>query len=183
MENIAKISNNTGFYEQLFKKVLFTTSVVTIVSLSYLFWIYENSDSSFLPFLIVALALIKTVFIVRLTFIQLSKIIGESHQLTHVLTLFGVLIVLIVLSFSADYLALYVLSSESFKIATVLNGSSFLQFFEFTYFSLITFSSVGFGDIVPLTISGKLLVMMEVFLSFLVLIFGIANINRIHVNK
>ncbi|GMN11113.1 hypothetical protein MTsPCn9_21820 [Croceitalea sp. MTPC9] len=183
MENITKISNNTGFYEQLFKKVLFTTSVVTIVSLSYLFWIYENSDSSFLPFLIVGLALIKTVFIVRLTFIQLSKIIGESHQLTHVLTLFGVLIVLIVLSFSADYLALYVLNSESFKIATVLNGSSFLQFFEFTYFSLITFSSVGFGDIVPLTISGKLLVMMEVFLSFLVLVFGIANINRIHVNK
>ncbi|SNR37800.1 potassium channel family protein [Dokdonia pacifica] len=183
MENITKISNNTGFYEQLFKKVLFTTSVVTIVSLSYLFWIYENSDSSFLPFLIVGLALIKTVFIVRLTFIQLSKIIGESHQLTHVLTLFGVLIVLIVLSFSADYLALYVLNSESFKIATVLNGSSFLQFFEFIYFSLITFSSVGFGDIVPLTISGKLLVMMEVFLSFLVLVFGIANINRIHVNK
>ena len=183
MEDITKISNNTGFYEQLFKKVLFTTSVVTIVSLSYLFWIYENSDSSFLPFLIVGLALIKTVFIVRLTFIQLSKIIGESHQLTHVLTLFGVLIVLIVLSFSADYLALYVLNSESFKIATVLNGSSFLQFFEFIYFSLITFSSVGFGDIVPLTISGKLLVMMEVFLSFLVLVFGIANINRIHVNK
>jgi hypothetical protein len=27
------------------------------------------------------------------------------------------------------------------------------------------------------------LVMMEVFLSFLVLVFGIANINRIHVDK
>ena len=123
------------------------------------------------------------IFIVRLTFIQLSKIIGESHQLTHVLTLFAVLIVLIILSFSADYLALYVLNSENFKSATSLEGSFFKGFFEFTYFSLITFSSVGFGDIVPLTIPGKLLVIMEVFLSFLVLVFGIANINRIHVNK
>lgn len=183
MEDITKTSNNAGFYKQLFKKVLLTASVVTALSLSYLLWAKESPDSSFLPLLIVGLALIKTVFIVRLTFIQLSKIIGESHQLTHVLTLFAVLIVLIVLSFSADYLALYVLGSENFKSASSLNGSFFLQFFEFIYFSLITFSSVGFGDIVPLTISGKLLVIMEVFLSFLVLVFGIANINRIHVNK
>ena len=181
--NTIEKSERIGFYKQLFKKVLLTASIVIALSLSYILWVGVDSASQFLPFIIVGLALIKTVFIVRLTFIQLSKIIGESHQLTHILTLFGVLIVLIVLSFSADYLALYVLNSESFKIATVLNGSSFLQFFEFTYFSLITFSSVGFGDIVPLTISGKLLVMMEVFLSFLVLVFGIANINRIHVNK
>lgn len=183
MEDITNIPKDTGFYEQLFKKVLFTTGVVALLSLSYVLWVNENSDNLFMPFLIVGLALAKTIFIVRLTFIQLSKIIGESHQLTHVLTLFAVLIVLIILSFSADYLALYVLNSENFKSATSLEGSFFKGFFEFTYFSLITFSSVGFGDIVPLTISGKLLVIMEVFLSFLVLVFGIANINRIHVNK
>ena len=183
MEGITKTSKSTGFYEQLFKKVLFTTSVVAVLSLSYVLWVNENPDSLFLPILVVGLAFVKTIFIVRLTFLQLSKIIGESHQLTHVLTLFAVLIILITLSFSADYLALYVLNSENFKSATSINGSFLLEFFEFTYFSLITFSSVGFGDIVPLTISGKLLVIMEVFLSFLVLVFGIANINRIHVNK
>ena len=183
MEGITKTSKSTGFYEQLFKKVLFTTSVVVVLSLSYVLWVNENPDSLFLPVLVVGLAFVKTIFIVRLTFLQLSKIIGESHQLTHVLTLFAVLIILIILSFSADYLALYGLNSENFKSATSINGSFLLEFFEFTYFSLITFSSVGFGDIVPLTISGKLLVIMEVFLSFLVLVFGIANINRIHVNK
>ena len=180
---MAKTPESTSFYEQLFKKVLFTTSVVVVLSLSYVLWVNENPDSLFLPVLVVGLAFVKTIFIVRLTFLQLSKIIGESHQLTHVLTLFAVLIILITLSFSADYLALYGLNSENFKSATSINGSFLLEFFEFTYFSLITFSSVGFGDIVPLTISGKLLVIMEVFLSFLVLVFGIANINRIHVNK
>ncbi|ARV12336.1 potassium channel family protein [Leeuwenhoekiella blandensis] len=180
---MAKTPESTSFYEQLFKKVLFTTSVVVVLSLSYVLWVNENPDSLFLPVLVVGLAFVKTIFIVRLTFLQLSKIIGESHQLTHVLTLFAVLIVLIILSFSADYLALYVLNSENFKSATSINGSFLLEFFEFTYFSLITFSSVGFGDIVPLTISGKLLVIMEVFLSFFVLVFGIANINRIHVDK
>jgi hypothetical protein len=174
---------STGFYKQLLKKVLLTASVVIALSLSYTLWADLDSDNQFLALIIVGMALVKTVFIVRLTFIQLSKIIGESHQLTHVLTLFAVLIILIVLSFSADYQALYILSSENFKSTTSLNRSFIPQFFEFIYFSLITFSSVGFGDVVPLTISGKLLVIMEVFLSFLVLVFGIANINRIHVNK
>lgn len=182
-ENKKEKSESTGFYKQLFKKVLLTASVVIALSLSYILWVDVDSDGLFLSLLIVGLALVKTVFIVRFTFIQLSKIIGESHQLTHVLTLFSVLIILIILSFSADYHALYILSSENFKSTALLNSSFSLQFFEFLYFSLITFSSVGFGDVVPLTVAGKFLVMMEVFLSFLVLVFGIANINRIHVNN
>jgi hypothetical protein len=36
---------------------------------------------------------------------------------------------------------------------------------------------------VPLSVPGKIIVLLEVFLSFFVLIFGVANINRIHVNK
>lgn len=183
MEGITKTSKSTGFYEQLFKKVLFTTSVVAVLSLSYVLWVNENPDSLFLPILVVGLAFVKTIFIVRLTFLQLSKIIGESHQLTHILTLFTVLIVLIIFSFSADYQALYVLNSESFKSARSFNDSFFMQFFEFMYFSLITFSSVGFGDIVPVSVSGKIIVILEILLSFFVLVFGIANINRIHVDK
>jgi hypothetical protein len=70
-------------------------------------------------------ALIKTKLIVRFTFIQLTKIIGESYQLAHVLTLFSVLIVLIVLSFSTDCQALFVLDPENFKSAALLYGIVF----------------------------------------------------------
>lgn len=182
-ENTVEKSKSTDFYKQLFKKVALTTIMLIALSLSYTLWIVVDSDSKFLPFLIVSLAFFKTFFIVKLTFTQLSKIIGESHQLTHILTLFGILIILIVLSFSADYQALYILNSANFKFETIPNNLFFLQFFEFLYFSFITFSSVGYGDIVPISISGKLIVILEVVLSFFVLVFGIANINRIHVNK
>lgn len=182
-ENKREKPESIGFYKQLFKKVLLTSIVVMTLSISYTFWVSKNYDDLFQTLLIVGMALVKTAFIVRLTFLQLTKIIGESHQLTHVLTLFSVLIILIILSFSADYHALYILNSENFKATTIFRDSFLLQFFEFFYFSLITFSSVGYGDIVSVTISGKILVIMEVFLSFLVLVFGIANINRIHVNK
>jgi hypothetical protein len=49
--------------------------------------------------------------------------------------------------------------------------------------SSITFSSVGFGDITPVSALAKLAVMMEIGLRFFVLVFGIANINQIRVNK
>lgn len=183
MQKIIDISEFNNFYRKLFKKLLLSTTLVVVISLSHVLFTSLNSIHPLLPSIIVALASIKTFFIVRLTFIQLNEIIGESHKLSHVLTLFGILILLIVLSFAFDYQALYMTDINSFKTSITENSSFFRQFFEFLYFSLITFSSVGFGDIVPVFVSGKIIVMLEVFLSFFVLVFGIANINRIHVNK
>jgi hypothetical protein len=183
MQKIDDISVFSSFYKQLFKKLLLTAALVVIISLSYVLLTSLGVTQSTILYIIVVLAFIKTFFIVRLTFIQLSKIIGESHKLSHVLTLFGVLVLLIVLSFSFDYHAIYATDVDSFKTSLTGNNSFFRQFFEFLYFSLITFSSVGFGDVVPISVSGKIIVMLEVLLSFFVLIFGIANINRIHVDN
>ena len=183
MQKTIDISEFSSFYKQLFKKLLLTTILVVVISLSYVLLTSLNVTHPTLSYIIVVLASIKAFFIVRLTFIQLTKIIGESHKLSHVLTLFGVLILLIVLSFSFHYHALYATNVDSFKTTLTGNTSLIGQFFEFLYFSLITFSSVGFGDIVPISVVGKIIVMLEVLLSFFVLVFGIANINRIHVDK
>lgn len=183
MQKTNKITELNSFYKQLFKKLLLTATIVVVISLSYVFFISLGVRHPYLPNIIVILAFVKSFFIVRLTFIQLNEIIGESHKLSHILTLFGFLILLIVLSFSFDYHALYLKEFDSFKTSLVENDSIFRQYFEFIYFSLITFSSVGFGDIVPVSVFGKIIVMLEVCLSFFVLVFGITNINRIHVNK
>tara|TARA_R110000868_G_scaffold275089_1_gene534786 strand:- start:174 stop:749 length:576 start_codon:yes stop_codon:yes gene_type:complete len=183
MQKISDTSELNSFYKQLFKKLLFTTILVIVISLSYVLLTSLNVAHPTISYIIGGLAFVKAFFIVRLTFIQLTKIIGESHKLSHVLTLFGFLILLIVLSFSFDYHALYAINVDSFKTSLTGNSSFIRQFFEFLYFSLITFSSVGFGDIVPVSVSGKIIVMLEVLLSFFVLVFGIANINRIHVDK
>jgi len=47
----------------------------------------------------------------------------------------------------------------------------------------ITFSSVGYGDTVPVSVAAKLIVMLQVAVRFFVLVFGIANINQIKVNQ
>lgn len=183
MTDSTDITHGPAFYGQLFSKALGTILLVMGVGVLDI-WIIGLIESSFITVAITLMAaLIKTFFIVRLTFNQLGKIIGQSHLLSHVLVLFALLIGLIVLSFATDYTALFLVDSCNFELTLSHGNSKPVLFFEFLYFSLITFSSVGFGDIVPIAFSSKLLVMLKVVLSFFVLVFGIANINRIHVNN
>ena len=180
MPNKENIQHEKGFYRQLFFKAMPTIIIVLFIGVLNI-W-YLDKVMSWV-WSVLFLTLFKMAFILSLTFIQLSKIIAKSHLLSHVLALFGLLIGLIVLSFATDYAAMYLMDAESFKTNLVNSSPRGIVFFEFLYFSFISFSSVGFGDIVPTTYSAKSLVMLEITLSFIVLFFGIANVNRIHVNK
>lgn len=182
MYHTENITHGNAFYRQLFLKALPTIILVSILGLIVV-GLPQIMAKPFWIIVVVVLSLIKSFFIVRLSFNQLSKIIGQSHLLSHVLVLFGLLITLIVLSFATDYVAIYLLDSQSFKVGQTNYNSAMALFFEFLYFSLITFSSVGYGDVVPLSFEGKFLAMLEIVLSFFVLVFGIANINRIHVGE
>ena len=182
MEHTENITNGNAFYRQLFLKALPTIVLVSALGLFEVVLPQIMSKTVWIQ-IVVVMALLKSFFIVRLSFNQLSKIIGQSHLLSHVLVLFGLLITLIVLSFATGFFAIYLIDNESFMIGNIGYDSTFALFFEFLYFSLITFSSVGYGDVVPLSLEGKFLAMLEIVLRFFVLVFGIANINRIHVGE
>ena len=180
MTGTKDIQHSPTFYRQLFSKAMPAIIIVLFIAVLNI-WFLDKVISW--AWSVVLIALLKMFFILRLTFIQLSKIIVQSHLLGHVLALFGLLIGLIILSFATDYAAMYIMDTQSFK-TNMTNGSpGGIIFFEFLYFSFISFSSVGFGDIVPTTYSAKSLVMLEVTFSFIVLFFGIANVNKIHVKK
>ncbi len=174
------IQHGSVFYVQLFSKAMSTIIIVFLIGVLNI-WFLDTLVSW--VWSVLFLTLFKMFFILRLTFTQLSKIIAQSHLLAHVLALFGLLIGLIVLSFATDYAASYLLDADSFKTDLINGSPKYFVFFEFVYFSLITFSSVGFRDIVPTAYSAKSLVMLEVTLSFIVLFFGIANVNNMHIQK
>tara|TARA_R110000744_G_scaffold188812_3_gene308051 strand:+ start:1103 stop:1657 length:555 start_codon:yes stop_codon:yes gene_type:complete len=183
MSDSKDLEHTDAFYTQLFSKAWKTIAVIIVVGIIDLWLLPIFREMGIARFLILLFALIKIYFLVRFSFDQLVKIIGNSHLLSHILVLFALLIGLIIFSFAIDFWALHNLGSISFK--TDLNeGSSAIEIiFEYLYFSTITFSSVGYGDIVPMNAYSKTLVMLEVALRFFVLVFGIANINRIHVNN
>ncbi|SDD90258.1 Ion channel [Pricia antarctica] len=182
MTRTKDIQHSPTFYWQLFSKAVPAITIVGIIAVVNI-WFLDSLITPAWGWSVIFLTLFKMFFILRLTFIQLSKIIAKSHLLAHVLALFGLLIGLIVLSFATDYAAMYLTDADSFK-TNLMNGSARgIVFFEFLYFSFISFSSVGFGDIVPTTYAAKGMVMLEITLSFIVLFFGIANVNRIHVKN
>ena len=100
--------------------------------------------------------------------------------ISEVLLIFALLVVLMSFSFATDFSCLAEFDRQSFKgISDNTNMSSWKRLFDYFYLSVVTFTSLGYGDIVPLSIPAKLLVMMEVGLSFLLGIFGLSNIKLI----
>ncbi len=176
------IETTSAFYGQLFNSskyvmlIVVTASGIQMYFLPELLMFYGKG-------LLLILTLIKLGSLVALAFNQLIKIIGQSHLLSHIFTLFGLLIGLIIFSFGIDYSALYMIDITTFKTNLEGNAATINIFFEYLYMSTITFSSVGYGDIVPMTVLAKLIVMLEVALRFFVLVFGIANINQIRINQ
>ncbi|WP_373056432.1 ion channel [Zunongwangia sp. H14] len=183
MSDSKDIEYKNDFYIQLLNKALPTMAIITGFAILSLWVLPQFKDLKWLSWSILIFALIKTFFIVRLSFNQLTKIIGQSHLLSHILVLFGLLISFIILSFALDFTSLQFLDAKNFKVSLERGTSGYKIFYEHLYFSAITFSSIGYGDIVPTSILSKTLVMLEVGLRFFVLVFGIANINQIRINQ
>ena len=182
MNSDKDIETTHAFYRQLFN-----SSKYVIVCLAVIFaievFVLPIVESYIAETALGVLALIKIVLIVSLTYNQLAKIIGQTHLLSHILVLFGFLITVIILSFSIDYYAHFVIDPSSFKISNTGATEGFSLYFEMLYFSTITFSSVGYGDIVPTSMLSKSMTMLEVAVRFFVLVFGIANINQIKIDN
>lgn len=170
------------FYKQLIAKSWIVVAIVAVLSILQLVTSYF-SKTEVLTYAISIVAFIKITLVVQLSFKQLTKIIGQTHLITHILTLFTFLIGLIIISFMIDYASLYLNSADSFKISNQGIIATGAVLYEFLYFSTITFSSVGYGDTVPVSVAAKLIVMLQVAVRFFVLVFGIANINQIKVNQ
>jgi hypothetical protein len=181
MKKINIKEDTDEFYWQLVNSLKYVLLVILLASGLQL--LLTKFNLSFNKEILLILIITKASSIVILAFRQLTKIIGKSHLLSHILVLFGLLISIIVFSFAVDFTALHLLDDHSFKIDSDNNHSFLSLFFNYLYMSSITFSSVGFGDITPVSALAKLAVMMEIGLRFFVLVFGIANINQIRVNK
>ncbi len=183
MNKTNAIEHTDDFYIQLASKGWTTIALIAGLAILSIWGLPFLLDSFWLSWIILLFAFVKAFFIVKLSFKQLMKIINQSHLLSHILVLFGLLISMIITSFAFDFTSLQFFAPESFKSSLNIESSSTKVFFEYLYFSTITFSSVGYGDIFPTSLIAKMLVILEVVLRFFVLVFGIANVNRIGVNK
>ncbi len=100
--------------------------------------------------------------------------LDKTSRYGHSLGRWG-LTVLIFISVFAGVVALF---DQTAAVSMFENYSTRSGIFDYFYFSLVTFTTLGYGDIVPVTIAGKLIVGVEVLLGFTMLGIFINLIKR-----
>lgn len=175
--------------EKRFVKTLFGKTVLpvfTIIGISLLYVaLMSTIDHSSWPFhiIIAVAALGKTIVITLTTLKKLSDLITICHSIKRLLWVFGLILMISVFSFATDYTCLYQFDHMAFEGMSVHSNSYVYNLFHFFYFSVITFSTVGYGDIAPISEAARFVVMLEIFLSFFLVVFAFANIKKIHLNE
>jgi len=170
------------FFMDLLKQMSPSYLIALAIPVLYIYLMqFADHTALWTSVLIVILALVKTFYFTFFTFKQVNKSIEKCHSFMQLLWIFGLLVFLIILSYSADFTCLYTVDSSSFQgIKNYSNLTYINQLIEFFYFSVVTFASIGYGDIVPISLSAKLIVILEIGQSFVLVVFGLSNINNIH---
>ena len=182
MTSSLNLIKGKAFFRLLFGKTAFTLlSVLGIAILYIVLMSTVNHKELPFPYIILTLATIKTWFISSTTLKQLSKLIKVCHSLEQLLWVFGLLIMVSLLSFATDYSCLYQFDPQTFEGVPTYSNTYVYNLYHFFYFSVVTFSTVGYGDIVPSSDIARFVVILETFLSFFIIVFALANIKKIHI--
>ncbi|MDF1696973.1 MAG: potassium channel family protein [Saprospiraceae bacterium] len=182
-KSIIHIKENS-FFRILLGKTAVAIFAILGVGLLYVVSMSFIDHQSFpFPIIILVLALAKTVMISSIILKRLSKIIEICHSMNRLLWVFGLLIGISILSFATDYTCLYQFDHATFNGIPAYSDTYIYNLYHFIYFSVITFSAVGYGDMAPVSDIARFVVMLEIFLSFFIIVFALTNIKKIHIKE
>ena len=123
---------------------------------------------------LVLFSITKIYLLVSHTFKKLDILIENNHSFNHMLLLLGAIIAIIVVSFAIDYLCISEIYTDAFS-GIQNNQPLILRFSNFLYFSIVTFTTVGYGDITPIIPVAKLITVFEMMSAFVVIVFVISK--------
>ncbi|MCB0536319.1 MAG: two pore domain potassium channel family protein [Bacteroidetes bacterium] len=177
-------TQNVSFYKLLIGKTAWLVlSIIGVASLYVFLMSFIDHQSFPFPYIVLLLAITKTFFIAFITIKQLSTLVKLCHSFERLFWIFGLIISICVFSFATDYNCLFQFDQSSFEGIIGESKTYIHNLYQFLYFSIITFSSVGYGDIAPLSGVARSVVMLEIFLSYLIIVFALANIKNMHINE
>jgi hypothetical protein len=173
------IKQDSNYIKELFLSVGPTVFAVLGIGIFYIISMYYIDHAAFkFAYIMLFLSVAKSGVIAHLTLSKVSKLINTCHSLNNLIWTFSFLIIISLTSFATDYTCLFQTNTVSFEGLIHYSDSYLYNLYQFFYFSTTTFSTVGFGDISPVSDAAKFVVLLEIFLSFLIIVFSLANIKK-----
>ena len=146
----------------------------------FIFWIerLEIADLFWEKMIVLIMALVKCIYFIEHSFRKIEEASLNNISYNRFLVIILTNILLIVISFAIDYTCMEQIDPGSFK-GVVISDSMFDNAFDFLYLSVVSFTTVAYGDIIPLTKAARSLTIMEVGVAYLTTIIIISNFVQI----
>ncbi|HQQ93926.1 MAG TPA: ion channel [Bacteroidia bacterium] len=124
--------------------------------------------------IIIALSLLKSFYFVSISYQKILEVSIKNTAYYEFILFMATHIFVIIISFAADFFCLVQVDPRSI---TGINQTAglFEKAFDCFYFSVLNFSFFGYGDIIPVTIPAKLILMVEALLSFMAIILVLSD--------
>lgn len=149
--------------------------VIFVGAILFLLDYYEQVSPAANKVILFLLCIVKSAYFIYVTFSRIKKTLETEFFYHEFLSFIIYNVLLIILSYTVDFYCLYRIDEAAFRGMT--NGESIgSQFITFFYFSIATFTTVGFGDISPVSTSARIFVSTEILLAFFFNILIIANV-------
>jgi hypothetical protein len=178
-EQMTIISANYAIFEKNyfmnFKDI--TLKSLAIISLGLtIFYIdyFEFWNPLYTTILLVIISLFKSGFFVIQSYKKISDTSNQNVEYYHFLFFMAINIVLIIISFGIDFFCLHQIDPKAFS-GVYVHASIFRQLFEFLYYSSLNMTNFGFAETLPISMTAKFLTSIEVFLSFVAIIFVLSD--------
>lgn len=171
--------NTLKFSDIKVRSILGQHAIIIAVGIG-LFYLerFEIANLFWEKMILIAIALGKCIYFIEHSFRKIEEASVNDISYNHFIVIILMNVLLIVVSFSIDYACLELIQPNSFKGLTQ-NASIWDSVFEFSYFSILSFTTVAYGDILPITKAARCLSVLEVGVAYLTTIIVISNFVQI----
>jgi hypothetical protein len=138
----------------------------------------EIADLFWEKMIVIIMAIAKCVYFIEHSFKKIEEASLNNISYNRFLAIILTNILLIVISFGIDYTCLEQIQPGSFK--GIVQSESLLETaFDFFYLSVVSFTTVAYGDVIPMTKAARSLTILEVGVAYLTTIIIISNFVQI----
>lgn len=154
--------------------LLIFLSALTFFVMSF---IDHKENQGILVTFLILFSVAKVWVLISKTLGKMASLTRNNHNINHILS-FSIMIILVInISFTLDYLCVSEIYPDSF-FGLNHNQPFFAKFFDLLYFSIVTFTTVGYGDIFPVGKTVKLLTILEMATAFITIVFIISRYTK-----